>query len=117
MARININIPYFKEVVSKSHMTQSEFSKSLGQGDAWVRNVLSRGCALENTIKLMCRMYGADYNKLTTPVTEVKLVAPKPDEPPAELVVLISGMVRVERKLDLLLKELGYDGLVKKEVK
>ena len=109
MAMIYINVPYMKEIIKKSRLTGKGFSESIGQGEAWTRNTLNRGHARSSTIDLICRMYGADYVKLTTPVPKEekqKETAPitLDDE---SLEVLVNALVRIEKKLDRLMARHG----------
>lgn len=115
MAYIDINVPYLMDIMKTAKLSGREFGNTIGQGEHWAHNAIYRGKSRDCVVDMICRMYGADRAKLATPV-------PKPNKstavcPPAEkpagnneiLVVIANGIIRVENKLDRLLKALGEE--------
>ena len=113
MAYIDINVPYIKEIMKKANLSGTKFGESIGQGENWWRNTSYRGKSRDYAVDMICRIYGADRSKLTTPVPNPpKSRTPKTSvEPPAGnneiLIVIANGLLRVENKLDKLLNALG----------
>ena len=101
---IEINKTYLKEIVKKTGMRQVDFSNAIGQGDKFIMNALARKKMRKPTAELICRLYGADYTKLTTPESEEKKLLYADDK---SLSALVNTMIRIEQKLDRLLAELS----------
>ena len=109
MAKIGINVPYLTEIIKQSKMTGRDFGNTIGQGGNWAKNVLYRGEAKDYAIDMICRMYGADRAKLTTPVPKEekqKETAPITIDDKS-LEVLVNALVRIEKKLDRLMARHG----------
>lgn len=102
-----INVDYLREVIEKSGLSQAEFGRRLGRSDSYVCNSLYRGYMHGNVCKLLCSLYDANYDKLTTipqPEPEQKQESVKKvmmaDD--ASIMALARCMVTIDAKLDKL---------------
>lgn len=113
MATIKVNVPYIMDIVKKSKLNNSDFGRTIGVSEHWVRNTKYRGTAQDYTIDMLCRVYGADRVRLLMPVPfenkQTDRTATKPERENEILVVIANGLIRVENKLDRLLKALGEE--------
>lgn len=100
---ISINSSYLKEIVKKTGMTQKKFSAAIGQGEKCIPNAINRGTIRKQTAELICRLYGADFEKLTTPEPEERTPLYSDDK---SVAVLVNTLIRIEQKLDMLIAEL-----------
>ena len=115
MAYIDINVPYIKEIMKTANLSGAGFGNTIGQGVNWAHNTIYRGKTRDYAVDMICRIYGADRAKLTTPVpnppksTATKTAVETPAGNNEILVVIANGLLRVENKLDRLLKALGEE--------
>ena len=106
-SNVVINVDYLREVIEKSGLSQAEFGRRLGRSDSYVCNSLYRGYMHGNVCKLLCLLYDANYDKLTTipqPEPEQKQESAKKvmmaDD--ASIMALARCMVTIDAKLDKL---------------
>ena len=91
-----INRDYFKAVIKNSGLTQKAFAESVGRTKSFAYNTLNRGQASDPVIRLICKTYGADYNRMTT-------VAHEPCAGDDPVKRLDDRLTKIESKLDKLL--------------
>lgn len=101
-----IDTDYFMSVVKKSGLNQRQFSESIGRPKSFINNAMTRGYSQIPALKLICKIYGADYNKMVIPdaleeepKAEQKIL-PYADAESVEK--LLGAILRIEKKLDKL---------------
>jgi hypothetical protein len=113
MAKVSVNVPYIMDIVEKSKLNNADFGRTIGVGEHWIRNTKYRGTVQDYTIDMLCRVYGADRVRLLMPVPyqskPTKTAVETPTGNNEILVVIANGLLRVENKLDRLLKALGEE--------
>lgn len=67
---IKFNIPYLEQIIDKSKLTYSEFSKSIGMASSYISNAIGREHMSKSALLLITKIYDADYDKLTTTTKE-----------------------------------------------
>lgn len=101
---ISIDTDYFRKIVTNSGLTQEEFAKTVGRTKSFIWNSTHNRKMLRNTAELLCKMHGADLDKLI-----VK------DEPKDQSVhytdaqsidTLVKAIINIDKKLDMLIREL-----------
>lgn len=115
-----INVPYFKSMV-KSQGDFKAFSMRLGMRDTWAYGVISTGTMANRLIDKFCEASGAEKEQLLQPIDAKgnQVVCGNKNDPKAyELNIFAEEgetniLIRIERKLDALLKALTKEGLVK----
>lgn len=97
---------YFMSIVKKSGLTYRQFAESIGRSKSFVYNAMTRGYSQIPALKLMCKIYRADYNKMVIqdaveeePKAEHKML-PYADAESVEK--LLGAILRIEKKLDKL---------------
>ena len=100
--RVTINIPYLREIVKKSGLGNIGFARAIGQCDSYVKNVAYTGRALQSSVNVICALYGADEEKLTTTGKELKT-----DQECNQSSDPVDRLDRIERKIDSILYACG----------
>lgn len=98
---VRINKEYLKSIALRANVTLKEMSTSIGRNDAYISKSLYKGEMRDYAAALICRVYGADIEKLVIkeePKAEVKTA--KAEQPTAET------LARIEKKIDFLISQL-----------
>lgn len=84
--KVKLNLDYIESFLYRNNLTKKEFSEKLGHADNWLNAVKTGGRAYEDNrvnegkARLMCTVWGLDYDKLVIKDPEPKPEAPAPAE-------------------------------------
>lgn len=98
----NYQYSVFKRDCKKSGLGNIGFARSIGQCDSYVKNVAYTGRALQSSVNVICSLYGADEEKLTTTGKELKT-----DQECNQSSDPVDRLDRIERKIDSILYACG----------
>lgn len=104
---VKIDTEYLSEIVKKSGLTHRDFGASVGRTESLVHKAKQRGYLQRPCAELICKIHGADINRLILPETPDSSEQPEQKTPEAALVAAIETMakasIRIEKKIDALL--------------
>lgn len=103
-SNVPINVDYFMSIVKKSGLTHREFSESVGRTKSFVYNAKDRAYMQLPTAKLLCKIYGADLDKLIAIDEPKEATAQNADE--QSINTLVKALINIDKKLDMLIREL-----------
>lgn len=69
---VPINTKYLRDVIHESGLSNVKFAEGIGRSDSVVYNAISKKEMQIVVAKMICSVYGADYEKLTTSEGEEK---------------------------------------------
>ena len=96
---VGINVNYLLAIIEKSGKTETEFGMWLGFSRGYITHVKKAGLMRMSTVKSICAMCDADFNRLVLPVEQPE--GPKPlyaDD--KTLKGIVETLMRIEKKLD-----------------
>lgn len=94
---VKINKEYLREIAQRANVTLKDMSNSLGRGDSFISKSLNRGVMQVQAAKLLCRMYGANFESL--------VIQNKPQIKTDDS--MIETLKRIENKVDFLISQLS----------
>lgn len=96
---VSINVDYLETIIAKSGKNDSEFGVWLGFSRGYISFAKKKKSLRMSTVKSICAMCDADYNRLVLPVEQPE--EPKPlyaDD--KTLKGIVETLMRIEKKLD-----------------
>lgn len=102
---VKIDTEYLSEIVKKSGLTHREFGASVGRTESLVHKAKQRGYLQRPCAELICKIHGADINRLILPEIPVEIEPKKPDATMQSIETMAKALIRIEKKIDLLMKE------------
>lgn len=100
---VKIDTEYLSEIVKKSGLTHREFGASVGRTESLVHKAKQRGYLQRPCAELICKIHGADINRLILPETPVEIEPKKPDATMQSVETIAKALIRIEKKIDLIL--------------
>lgn len=101
---VKIDTEYLSDIVRKSGLTHREFCATLGRTESLIHKAKQRGYLQKPCAELLCKVHGADINRLILPEKPVEIEPKKPDATMQSVETIAKALIRIEKKLDLLLK-------------
>ena len=107
---VQIDTEYLSEIVRNSGLTHREFCATLGRTESLIHKAKQRGYLQKPCAELLCKVHGADINRLILPETTAQPEQAEPEKPDAmmqSVETIAKSQIRIEKKLDLLLEKMG----------
>lgn len=101
---VGINVNYLLAIIEKSGKTETEFGMWLGFSRGYITHVKKAGLMRMSTVKSICAMCDADFNRLVLPVEQPEGQKPLYADDKT-LSGIIETLMRIEKKLDALYDE------------
>lgn len=105
-SNVRINVDYLQEIVSKSGLTHSEFAKTIGRTKSFVWNAKDRGIMQRPAAELLCKVHGADINKLLISEESESKESTPPYADAESIETLVNAILNLEKKIDVIIAEL-----------
>lgn len=105
-SNVLINSEYLRAFIKSTGKTKREFGESLGRTESYIDNCVHRGYVQSPVLNLMLSIYNPDVHKLIVPkdIDKSKESKPAASNNDELLTELVNAIVRIERKIDKLLK-------------
>lgn len=115
--KVKLNLDYIESFLYRNNLTKKEFSEKLGYADNWLNSVKAGGRAYadnrvnEGKARLMCTVWGLDYDKLIIKDPEPQAETPAEEDNLEKAILLIAncmaGVTDNQAKMADLLKEIN----------